>query len=68
MKTGVEIIAEKRAEMPNVIHPFFDAITMFDQARVRRFEHNSRDAYLHYLAYAGALIAAEIDRLNNVKQ
>lgn len=69
MKTGVEIIAEKAAELKLADANLEYAVNKIRDARITRlFMPYNKSECVSKLAYAGALIADEIDRLNNLKQ
>lgn len=60
-KTGAELIADERADITGI---YSDYLTTADDI----LKHiNSGENYINKLAIAGALIAAEIDRLQNQK-
>lgn len=71
MKTGIELIAEKQSEVIEV-----EEITFKVSRKVRMaemlIEFQARPSQkceaITLLCEAGALIAAKIDRLNNLKQ
>ena len=71
MKTGIELIAEKRSEVIEVEEIAFTTSKMVGRAEML-IEFGSRPSHKHeaitLLCEAGALIAAKIDRLNNLKQ
>lgn len=71
MKTGIELIAEERAKIFVSRGKLEGACNMVARAEML-VEFSGRPSKnveaVNLLAEAGALIAAEIDRLNNFKQ
>lgn len=69
MKTGIELIAEKRDGVKCSHIRYWEISRLIDQASYSLdFGHPNykiRNA-VHYLSEAGALIAAEIDRINKL--
>ena len=68
MKTGVEMIADKRADICTRTGTY-SRIPLIQSILGRAYEHLNDGKYGHAircLSEAGALIAAEIDRINNL--
>lgn len=68
MKTGVEIIADRRAEIAVVSRAQMESVFSIIVRAEMNIEFGSHETAINLLAEAGALIAAEIDRINNLKQ
>lgn len=69
MKTGIEMIADKRADIcvrePALKIPLSVSILWWADEHIADGKY---DHAIRCLAEAGAMIAAEIDRINNLKQ
>jgi hypothetical protein len=66
MKTGVEMIADKRADICTRTGTY-SRIPLIQSILGRAYEHFTDERYDHAircLAESGAMIAAEIDRIN----
>jgi hypothetical protein len=71
MKTGIELIAEKQSEVIEVEEIAFKVSRMVGKAEMLiEFEvrPSQKCEAITLLCEAGALIAAKIDRVNNLKQ
>ena len=69
MKTGVEIIADRRAEIAVVSRAQMESVFSIIVRAEMMIEFGGRHgAAVDLLAEAGSFIAAEIDRVNNLKQ
>lgn len=69
-KTGIELIAEKREgiKVLKMKSRICDAILLAERADMYITQNCPTDMVIGSLVEAGALIAAEIDRINNLKQ
>lgn len=71
MKTGIELIAEKRSEVIEVEEIAFTASKMIGRAEMLIelvVIPSQKCEAITLLCEAGALIAAKLDRQNNLKQ
>lgn len=71
MKTGIELIAEKRSEVIEVEEIAFKVNRMVVKAEMLiafAVRPSEKHDAITLLCEAGALIAGKIDRLNNLKQ
>lgn len=71
MKTGIELIAEERAKIFASRGKLEGACNMVARAEMLiefQTRPSQKDEAIRLLAEAGARIAAEIDRINNLKQ
>lgn len=72
MKAGIELIAEKQKGMTEIdegwVWSVQQLVVRANMSIVFQTRPSQKDEAIRLLAEAGALIAAEIDRLNNIKQ
>ena len=73
MKTGVEIIAEKQSEMAGVLAENWvweleHLVMRANMTIVFQTRPSQKDEAIRLLAEAGAYIAIQIDKLNELKQ
>jgi len=71
MKTGIELIAERQSKLLVSSGRLGDIGRMIIRAEMLiefQTRPSQKDEAIRLLAEAGALIAAEIDRINNLKQ
>lgn len=71
MKTGLEMIAERQSKLLVSSGRLGDIGRMIIRAEMLiefQTRPSQKDEAIRLLAEAGALIAAEIDRINNLKQ
>lgn len=69
MKTGIEMIADRRAKIASVSRAQMESVFSIIVRAEMMIEFDGRhEAAVDLLSEAGAFVAAEIDRINNLKQ
>ena len=66
MKTGVEIIADRRAAIASVSRAQMESVFSIVVRAEMMIEFGRHEAAVDLLAEAGSFIAAEIDRINKL--